>query len=67
MAFTINCPLCGHECAAGFIDNGVGDHQVSPFFCVNCDWEEQWNEGWDIEDLEGELDGVISNDKECYL
>ena len=31
-----NCPYCGQECCAVFVDIGVGMQQVAPFACEGC-------------------------------
>jgi MinD superfamily P-loop ATPase len=33
---TQNCPYCGQECSAEFVDIGVGMQQVTPFACEGC-------------------------------
>ncbi len=31
-----NCPYCGAECEAEFVDIGVGMQQCSPYMCMTC-------------------------------
>jgi len=33
---TIECPECGSQSFADFVD--VGTHQVQPYHCPNCNW-----------------------------
>lgn len=37
----MNCPQCGEKCEADFVDIGVGEQQVSPYYCPNCDWSQE--------------------------
>lgn len=36
MSYTVPCPFCGAECAAEFVDIGVGEQQCGPFTCNSC-------------------------------
>lgn len=31
-----NCPYCGSECEADWVDVGVGFVQCGPYYCENC-------------------------------
>lgn len=33
---TNNCPYCGTECEADWVDVGVGVIQCGPYYCENC-------------------------------
>lgn len=30
------CPYCGNECQADFVDNGIGMVQCGPYHCFSC-------------------------------
>jgi len=32
----VNCPYCGRECEAEYVDVGVGMVQVTPHACADC-------------------------------
>ena len=49
-----DCPECGRELQADFVDNGVGNQRVGPWWC-DCGWFEDVNE--DEQDFEvGEIE-----------
>ena len=37
----MDCPQCGEKAEADFVDIGVGEQQVSPYYCPNCGWCQQ--------------------------
>lgn len=37
---TKQCPYCGFDCTADFVDIGVGFQQCGPFHCTNCEASE---------------------------
>lgn len=48
----MNCPECGKECEAEFIDNGVGMQQCGPYVCDpclgGCGWIQDELEAYDV-------------------
>lgn len=34
------CPICGEPAEAEFVDIGVGEQQVTPWYCAPCQWTE---------------------------
>jgi hypothetical protein len=32
----MDCPFCGDSCDAEYVDVGVGQQQVTPFYCYTC-------------------------------
>ncbi len=37
----MTCPECGAGCEAQFVDLGVGEQQVGPYHCFECNWTEE--------------------------
>ena len=50
---TEECPYCGEECEADFVDNGIGMAQCGPYHCFNCGASEIGPE-MEFEELEDE-------------
>lgn len=36
----LDCPNCGAACEAEFVDIGVGEQRVEPWYCPSCHWIE---------------------------
>lgn len=34
------CPHCGEAAEAEFVDIGVGEQRVTPWYCAPCQWTE---------------------------
>lgn len=47
----MDCPQCGEKCEADFVDIGVGEQQISPYYCPNCGWAQ------DSPKFDNEVDG----------
>lgn len=46
----MNCPECGADCDADFVDNGVGTERVGPWRCEACGWVEEPPDVADLDD-----------------
>lgn len=63
---TENCPYCGSECEADWVDVGVGSVQCAPYHCESCGSSEIGPElsDWDYKDREGKI--ICTQSKRKY-
>ena len=57
------CPVCGKDCVAEMVDNGVGMQQCGPYVCMpddgGCGWT-QPSEKHRVEGIKKSVDSKLS-------
>ena len=61
----MTCPNCGAQCECDSVDIGVGEQQVGPYFCTECQWSEDNRIDFEPSDEEIFQEEKHEADKEC--